>query len=96
VVQHSDLDTQKEFYPFLREAAEQGELSIEDMALLEDRIALFEGKPQRYGSQIVEDSTGERVIYTLLNTDSVNIWRSAAGMPPLEEYAKQMNAKWNK
>ena len=32
----------------------------------------------------------------LLNTDSVNIWRSAAGMPPLEEYAKQMNAKWNK
>ena len=96
VVQHSDLDTQKEFYPFLRKAAEQGELSMEDMALLEDRIALFEGKPQRYGSQIVEDSTGERVIYTLLNTDSVDIWRSAAGMPPLEEYAKQMNAKWNK
>ncbi len=96
VVQHSDLDTQKEFYPFLRKAAEQGELSKEDIALLEDRIALFEGKPQRYGSQIVEDSTGERVIYTLLNSDSVNIWRSAAGMPPLEEYAKQMNAKWNK
>lgn len=96
IVQHSDLDTQKEFYPFLREAADQGELSMEDMALLEDRIALFEGKPQRYGSQIVEDSAGERVIYTLLNTDSVDIWRSAAGMPPLEEYAKQMNAKWNK
>jgi len=69
---------------------------MEDIALLEDRIALFEGKPQRYGSQIVEDSTGERVIYTLLNTDSVNIWRSVAGMPPLEEYAKRMNAKWNK
>ena len=94
VVQHSDLDTQKEFYPFLCKAAEQGELSMEDIALLEDRIALFEGKPQRYGSQIVEDSTGERVIYTLLNTDSVDIWRAAVGLNPLKEYAKQMNAKW--
>ncbi len=77
-------------------STDERKLRWDNIALLEDRIAMHEGRPQRYGSQIVEDSTGERVIYTLLNTDSVNIWRSAAGMPPLEEYAKQMNAKWNK
>lgn len=42
----------------------------------------------------VEDSAGERVIYTLRNRDSVDIWRSAVGLNPLDEYAKQMDAKW--
>ena len=55
---------------------------------------MFEGRPQKYGSQVVEDSAGERVIYTLLNRDSVDIWRSAVGLNSLDEYAKQMDAKW--
>lgn len=94
VIQHSDVEYQKTFYPMLRKAAEQGEISWDNIALLEDRINMFEGRPQKYGSQVVEDSAGERVIYTLLNRDSVDIWRSAVGLNPLDEYAKQMNAKW--
>ena len=94
VIQHSDVEYQKTFYPMLRKAAEQGEISWDNIALLEDRINMFEGRPQKYGSQVVKDSAGERVIYTLLNRDSVDIWRSAVGLNPLDEYAKQMDAKW--
>ena len=96
VIQHSDVECQKAYYPMLRQAAEEGELSWDNIALLEDRIAMHEGRPQRYGSQVVENSEGELVIYTLLDKDSVDIWRAAVGLNPLEEYAKQMNAKWNK
>lgn len=94
VIQHSDVEFQKAYYPMLRQAAEEGELSWDNIALLEDRIAMHEGRPQRYGSQVVENSEGELVIYTLLDKDSVDIWRAAVGLNPLEEYAKQMNAKW--
>jgi hypothetical protein len=96
VIQHSDVEFQKAYYPMLRQAAEEGELSWDNIALLEDRIAMHEGRPQRYGSQVVENSEGELVIYTLLDKDSVDIWRAAVGLNPLEEYAKLMNAKWNK
>ena len=96
VIQHSDVEFQKAYYPMLRKAAEEGELSWDNIALLEDRIAMHEGRAQRYGSQVVENSEGELVIYTLLDKDSVDIWRAAVGLNPLEEYAKLMNAKWNK
>ena len=92
VIQHSDVECQKAYYPMLRDAAEKGELRWDDIALLEDRIAMHEGRPQKYGSQAVENSEGELVIYSLLNKDSVDYWRAEVGMPPLAEYAKQMNA----
>ena len=92
VIQHSDVECQKAYYPMLRAAAERGELRWDDIALLEDRIAMHEGRPQRYGSQAVENSEGELVIYSLLNKDSVDFWRAEVGMSPLAEYAKQMNA----
>lgn len=93
VVQHSDVEYQKACYPMLRDAADQGEIGRIEVAMLEDRIALWVNRPQRYGSQIVEDSLGNRVIYTLQNKDSVNFYRTAIGMLPLAEYAKQMNAQ---
>ena len=77
-------------------STDERKLRWDNIALLEDRIAMHEGRPQRYGSQVVENSEGELVIYTLLDKDSVDIWRAAVGLNPLEEYAKQMNAKWNK
>ena len=92
VIQHSDVECQKAYYPMLRDAAEKGELRWDDIALLEDRIAMHEGRPQKYGSQAVENAEGELVIYSLLNKDSVDYWRAEVGMPPLAEYAKQMNA----
>jgi hypothetical protein len=92
IIQHSDLSFQKECFPMLQDAAEAGELSKETLAMLEDRINMFDGLPQRYGSQIVDDSAGNRVVYTLLCKDSVDAWRAAAGMPPLATYAEQMHA----
>jgi hypothetical protein len=51
IVQHADLDLQKRFLPTLEKLASQGEVDGGDYALMFDRVAIGEGRPQRYGSQ---------------------------------------------
>lgn len=60
--------------------------------MMEDRVCMFEGKPQKYGSQLIKGKDGKWHIYQLLDADKVDDYRKAAGMKPLEEYLKQMGA----
>ncbi len=92
VIQHADLAIQKKYFPLFQDAALQGDISKESLAMMEDRINMFEGKPQRYGSQIVDNAQGERVVYQLLDASKVDVWRSELGMESLDIYLKRMNA----
>lgn len=92
VIQHSGLDIQKKYFPLFQEAAKKGDISKEGLAMMDDRINMFEGKPQRYGSQIADDGNGGRVVYQLLDASKVDEWRSEMGMEPLDDYLKKMNA----
>ena len=55
--------------------------------MMDDRIAMFEGRPQKYGSQIVEGR-----LYRLLDPEKVDMWRSEMDMQPLDDYLRQMGA----
>ncbi|MDO1448988.1 hypothetical protein Q0590_22105 [Rhodocytophaga aerolata] len=55
VIQHSDQQTKEEFLPMIRVAAKRGDALASDLALLEDRVALGQGRKQLYGSQIGQD-----------------------------------------
>lgn len=55
-------------------------------ALLYDRVQLYLGKPQRFGSQLVSSSTGEMVVYDLEDPAHVDQRRAAIGMVPLAQY----------
>ena len=92
VIQHADVETQKKYLPLFIEGAKRGDITQEGVAMLEDRINMFEGKPQRYGSQIVEDEQGRPMVYQLLDASRVDEWRQAMGMEPLADYLKKMNA----
>lgn len=92
VIQHADVETQKKYLPMFMEGAKRGDITKEGVAMLEDRINLFEGKPQRYGSQIVEDEQGKPMLYQLLDASKVDEWRQKMGMEPLDDYLKKMNA----
>ena len=61
VIQHSNLALQEKYLPMLRDAVKQGKASGSRLALLEDRVALRQGKKQIYGSQISRD--GETKLY---------------------------------
>ena len=56
VLQHADLAMQRTFLPLVRRAHRDNELPAGTLPLLEDRILVREGKPQRYGTQV--DASG--------------------------------------
>ncbi len=91
VIQHADLETQEKYLPILQEAVNNNNAQASDLAMLEDRIAIRNGKKQIYGTQLTIDTiTGK--YYPLPIEDSVNVdkRRHEVGLPKLDEYLKAM------
>ena len=96
VIQHADLATQQKYLPMMREAVQFNNASKSSLALLEDRIALGEGKKQIYGSQIGFDkTTGLSYVLPLIDPLSVDERRAGMDLGPLAEYAKRFGIVWN-
>ena len=96
VIQHSDLEIQVKYLPMLREAVKRGNAKGEYLALLEDRIAMKQGKRQIYGSQIEKDyDTGESYVWPLTEPEKVNKRRAEVGLEPIEDYVKSMGMTWD-
>jgi hypothetical protein len=69
----------------LKKAAAEKEVPEWQAAMLEDRIRMYEGRPQVYGSQFQPNENGEFVPYTIENPETVNERRSSVGLNTLEE-----------
>ena len=96
VIQHADLPYQKEYLPTVRAAVKEGKADAGELALLEDRIGLREGRRQVYGSQIHPDpKTGLWIVAPLEDPDHVDARRAAVGLQPLSAYVEQWNIKWD-
>ncbi len=94
VIQHAPLAKQEQYFPLLDEAAQKGELSKSAWALLVDRIRMYKGQPQIYGSQVVSDENGKSKFYEIEDEANVNKRRAEVGLGPLEEYAKHFGMEW--
>ena len=96
VIQHSDLVTQEKYLPIMREAVENGKAKASSLALLEDRVALRQGKNQIYGSQVVWDmKSNVYYVMPLEDPENVDIRRSQVGLPPLSVYLSNWQLKWD-
>lgn len=95
VIQHADLSTQQQYLPMLRKAVANEQAESSHLALLEDRVALGEGRNQIYGSQIGQDRQGKAYILPLLDPDQVDKRRAKMGLEPIRDYVKQWNIKWD-
>jgi hypothetical protein len=96
VIQHSNQRTQEKYLPMMREAVTKGKASGSSLALLEDRVALGQGKRQVYGSQIGSDlNTNLYYVAPLEDPDNVDKRRAQVGLPPLAEYVKRWDIKWD-
>jgi hypothetical protein len=69
----------------LTAAADRGEVPRWQPATLEDRIRAFEGRPQRYGTQLDWDAEGRLSPLPVEDPDRLDERRKAAGLPPLAE-----------
>jgi len=80
----------------MREAVKEGRAYASSLALLEDRLALRQGKKQIYGSQIGFDKETEKyIVQDLEDPDNVDKRRAEVGLPPLADYVKNWNIVWN-
>lgn len=94
VIQHASLEIQEKYVPLLEESVKKGESNGSHLALLHDRILMRNGKPQKYGSQIVTDpESGKSKLYDLEDPENVNERRSSVGLGPLEDYLKRMGVQ---
>ena len=87
------MELQKKYFHVFVEAMERGDISKSQVAMMDDRIAMFERRPQKYGSQIVENEKGKRVIYQLLDPGKVDEWRKEMELNPLADYMKEMGVE---
>ena len=89
VIQHAGLKTQEKYLPLLQRSVDEGESRPDDLALLQDRIFMRQGKKQIYGSQVVfNKKTGAQEFYPIEDEKNVNIRRKKVGLQSMEEYAK--------
>ena len=98
VIQHSTRLAQ--YFPLIKQAAEQGELPFVRYAMMLDRKLMQEEKPQVYGTQgrgfnSVNKATGKpewtSFIWPIQDPAQVNERRKKAGFPDtVEEHAKEM------
>ncbi|GEO11061.1 DUF6624 domain-containing protein [Segetibacter aerophilus] len=96
VIQHSDRATQEKYLPMMRDAVKKGKARGSSLALLEDRVALSQGRRQLYGSQIGGDAaTKTYYVLPLEDPDNVDKRRAEVGLQPLADYVRQWQIKWD-
>lgn len=88
VIQHADSLTQVNYLPLMREAVKKGSARAQDLALLEDRVLVRQGKEQIYGSQLKTGPDGRNQFYPIRDEKKVNVRRAKMGLGPLEDYAR--------
>jgi KDO2-lipid IV(A) lauroyltransferase len=85
ILQHAQTDPalQRRCLPLLAAAASVGEVPQLHLALLQDRIRFFEGKPQLYGTALDWDGEGRLSPGALEAPEGLDARRAALGLPPL-------------
>jgi hypothetical protein len=90
LVQHADADIKFQRKCLdLMAALPKNEVSQTDFAYLTDRVLLAEGKKQIYGTQF-DWIAGKLQPQPLEDEANVDKRRAGAGLPPLAQYAKEM------
>ncbi len=96
VIQHSDLKTQEYYLPLMRDAVKNKKAKPNELALLEDRVALRNNKEQIYGSQIGQDPTTLKYfVLPLIDPENVDKRRAEVGLRPIAQYLEHWDLNWD-
>lgn len=90
MLQHAELEQLKELVPFLKRAVDGGEASPPQLAMAEDQIRVEEGRDQIYGTEVTQGPDGIPRLHPLEDPESVDERRQRVGLPPLDEYLRQL------
>ena len=80
----------------LMQALPPGEVAPGERAMLEDRVRVRDGLPQRYGTQLTWDSTGVMRFDPIEDLDHLDARRVEVGLPPIPVYICMMRAVYGR
>ena len=87
ILQHAigEPELMRAMRPALEQAVADGEARAADLAMLEDRIRVLEGRAQRYGTQYDWDEAGMWMvpIGSVEDPEKVDVRRRAVGLEPM-------------
>ena len=94
LAQHADHDGAFQKYCLsLMKAEPKGNVDTENIAFLEDRVAVSEGIHQLYGTQFFKDSDGEFKPQLIFEPENIEKRRKEMGLDTFEEYQRGMIEK---
>jgi hypothetical protein len=95
VLQHaiSRPDLQRRGLALMLDAVAEGDANALDAAYLADRVAVFEGRAQSFGTQFDWDEGGLLSPAPIADPQGVDERRASVGLPPLAEAVAQMRAR---
>ena len=95
IILHADLATQEKYLPIMREAQKKSNVDVSDLALLEDLVALREGKKQIYGSNLISFDGKKYYISPIEDPVNVNKRRAKIGLNTMNQYLVNWKMKWD-
>lgn len=87
IAQHAigDPPFQRRCLSLLERAAADGQVPAWQPAYLQDRIRMFEGWPQLYGTQMAPDEHGDMAVWPIAERATLNARRRSVGLRAFEE-----------
>jgi hypothetical protein len=87
IVQHDIAEPQflRDMLELFRKEAARGELQAKWAVLTEDRIRMFEGRPQLYATNMNWNEGGELVVGEVEDPEHLDQRRAAVGLPPFKD-----------
>lgn len=74
----------------------KNDVNKRNIAYLEDRVAVSDGRPQVYGTQFYEDSDGQMQPRPIFDPENIERRRKEMGLETFEEYQKGMQQEYGR
>ena len=85
LVQHAPPERQARWLPLMRDAVAGGCSEERDLAYLEDRVATYDDRPQRYGTQYLGFGDSPVRLWPVADPAHVNARRAHLDLPPVPD-----------
>ncbi len=93
VIDHASLGKQEQYLPLVEQMATDGYVGLDEYAVLYDRIAMGQNRPQRYGSQLVQFGTADALklyVWPIEDITKLDSLRNSVGLSRFTDYLKDI------
>lgn len=93
VIDHAPLEKQEQYLPLVEQMANASYIGLDEYAILYDRVAMGQNRPQRYGSQLVQFGNADNLqlyVWPIEDAGKLDSLRNSVGMSSFYNYLKHI------